>query len=119
MAKTKVLVVDDSSLTRALFEKALVEGGFDVVTASDGFEGLEKFKIESPGIILTDLMMPKLDGIEMAKNIRKINKKVPILLISSEFNKANKERAEKVGINDYVFKYFEKKELIKKLEELL
>ena len=115
----KILVVDDSKLTRMILVNTLQEGGFTVIQAENAKEGLELFKKENPDLVLTDLIMPGIDGIQMAQDIRKRNPKVPIILNSVEFNKEVKLRSQKVGINDYLFKDFEKKELIKKVKALL
>ncbi len=115
----KVLVVDDSSLTRAILIKTLMEAGHSVVSAENGRAGFEVFTVERPELILTDLMMPEMDGIELSKLIRTKDNKVPIILISAEFNKEIKVRSERAGINDYLFKNFEKKDLLRKVETLL
>ncbi len=115
----KVLVVDDSSLTRAILTKTLMEAGHSVVSAGNGKTAMDVFTVERPELVLTDLMMPEMDGIELAKLIRARDNKVPIILLSAEFNKEIKLRSEKVGINDYLFKNFEKKDLLRKVETLL
>jgi CheY-like chemotaxis protein len=114
----KILVVDDSMLTRAILVKHLSEAGYTVVEAVDGKKGLEAFELQRPDLVLTDLMMPEMGGIELAQEIRKRSKNVPIILQSVEFDKDTKTKSQKAGINDYLFKNFEKKELLKKVMEL-
>lgn len=118
MAK-KILVVDDSALTKALISKTLSEAGYEVVNAENGAQGLLVFEKEHPDLVLTDFMMPITDGLELAEKIRARDKHVPIILISVEFNKEIKDRAQRLGINDYLFKSFEKKELLRKVDALI
>ncbi len=115
----KILIVDDSMLTRAIIVKTLEDAGYQVVQASDGEKGFETFIAQSPDLILTDFIMPNCNGIELAEKIRQKNKSIPIILQSVEFDKDTKLKAQKIGINDYLFKDFEKKDLLKKVKNLL
>ena len=118
MVNGKILVVDDSNLTRVIISNTLLQAGFHPVKASSGKEGLELFEKEHPKLVITDLLMPEMDGIEFSKKLRE-KSNVPIILLSVEFNKEIKLRSQKAGINDYLFKDFEKKELVKKVKSLL
>ncbi len=119
MANQKIMVVDDSRLTRALLAHALTEAGYSVVEAANGDEALKLFDEHHPAVVITDFMMPGMDGIELARRLKSKNKKLPIILISVEFNKEVKLRSEKIGIKFYLFKNFEKKDLLKKVKAAL
>jgi CheY-like chemotaxis protein len=115
--KMKILVVDDSALTRAIFVKMLSDI-YEVITAESGDKGLEAYEKNKISLIIADFNMPGMDGIEFAGRIRQKNRKIPIILDSVQFTKELKMRAENVGINDYLFKDFEKKDLVNKIMEL-
>lgn len=116
--KLKILVVDDSALTRAIFKKMLEEF-YEVIAVGSGREGLSSFKKQKMSLVILDYNMPEMDGLEVAKRIRLLDKKVPIVLDSVHFSKDIKIKAEKIGINDYLFKDFEKKDLLNKITELI
>jgi PleD family two-component response regulator len=118
LKKVKILVVDDSALTRAIVNKMLKDN-FEIIEAHDGFQGLELFKKEKPDLVISDYMMPGMLGTELCGKIRKINSKIPIILNSVQFTKDVKKESEKLKINDYLFKDFEKKDLILKINTLL
>ena len=115
--KMKILVVDDSALTRAIFVKMLSDI-YEVITAESGDKGLEAYEKNKISLIIADFNMQGMDGIEFAGRIRQKNRKIPIILDSVQFTKELKMRAENVGINDYLFKDFEKKDLVNKIMEL-
>ena len=81
----KVLVVEDDSDTLALMKSILELSGFDVVLAADGVEGIEQARAESPDLIITDITMPNLNGIEMIHKLREMSefKTAPILAVTS------------------------------------
>ena len=85
----KILVVDDEKPISDIIKFNMVKEGYEVVTAFDGREALEMFEAENPDILILDLMLPELDGLEVARTIRKTSN-VPIIVLSakdSEFDK--------------------------------
>ncbi|WP_419785446.1 response regulator [Pseudodesulfovibrio sp.] len=82
MKKEKVLVIDDEQPTLKMFTLLLSAYGYNIVTAENGREGLEAFKRESPGLVLTDIKMPVMDGIEVLKAIKKINPQTEVIVIT-------------------------------------
>jgi len=82
----KLLVVDDEKNIVEALRAQLVKAGYEVITAHDGEEGLEKFQEEHPDLVLLDLMMPKLNGFEVLKAIRKnsTEKWIPVVIISAK-----------------------------------
>lgn len=112
--KLKILVVDDSS-TNVLMLKMLLGGmKHDVVTASDGLLGIQAFLQEDPDVILMDVMMPNLDGIEAARRIREISAVVPIIFLSAATDSGLMEQALRLG-SDYITKPIKLPQLVNKL----
>ncbi len=102
----KVVVVDDCKTTRKLLGHYLISRGYEVVFAENGLDALEKIGIDSVDLILTDLNMPYMDGIELVKTLRADPKwtNIPILMVTTEKDDAEKEKAFKAGTNGYVVK---------------
>lgn len=79
----KILLVEDESIARMMMQSILSKVYSHVVAAQNGLEGLEKFKAESPDIVITDLEMPVMTGAEMIREIRQVDETVPILVVSA------------------------------------
>jgi two-component system chemotaxis response regulator CheY len=122
MPKT-VLVVDDSAMMRKIVIKNLKECGFDVniVEASDGQEGLEKFKAGGIACVLSDWNMPNMDGLSMVREIRKVDpsKSVPIIMITTEGSADKVKEAVMAGANNYLAKPFTPERFKEKLAKIL
>uniref|UniRef100_UPI0025A99D93 response regulator transcription factor n=1 Tax=Muribaculum intestinale TaxID=1796646 RepID=UPI0025A99D93 len=93
--------------------------GYEVVIAVDGEDGLEKFKTEAADIVVADVMMPKMDGFTMAKEIRKLSPTVPLLFLTAKSTIDDVEQGFEIGANDYLKKPFELRELIVRIKALL
>ncbi len=107
----KVLVVeDDISVTRGL-SIYLKKAGYQVVSTFDGASGLEAVKKESPDFIILDIMLPKMSGYDVCKSIRAFNTRVPIILLTSKTDEADKVFGLGLGADDYVTKPFSFREL--------
>lgn len=103
----KVLVVDDSGTMRKIITRALNAVGFtDVIEAADGAEGLRVFQQHPVSLVLTDWNMPNKSGIELTGDIRASGSKVPIIMVTTEGEKARVVEAIKAGITDYLVKPF-------------
>ncbi len=103
---TKVLIIDDSSLTRQFFSHIVKAAGFTCVTAADGMEGLEKAMAEKFQIILTDVNMQGMDGYEFTRRVRQNPDydEVPIIIISTEAKELDKQKGFSAGANLYLVK---------------
>jgi len=119
--KHLVLVVDDSPTVRRLVRLVLTQGGYDVITAENGEEGLETARREAPSLILVDFVMPKMNGFEFCKNIRADSNlcNIPIVLITSKSKEVGKGFKENFGISYYLHKPFEPETLMKILKSVL
>jgi two-component system response regulator MprA len=117
---TRVLVADDSETVLLMLERRLEMEGYDVVTATDGFEALERLRDASqdPDIILLDAMMPNMSGIEVLGQLREQGSKIPVLMISAHLDAQEPDRMRSLGASDCIPKPFEWEDLIGKIEEL-
>ncbi len=104
MDKLKILVVDDEPQFVELIKMRLEDDGYDVVTAFDGREGLEKVKSESPDAVLLDILMPGLDGIKVLKKIRSKNKDLPVFIVTAFSNEERFEKARKYDVSGFIVK---------------
>ncbi len=119
--KKKILVVDDEPNILKLVSFILTNNGYEAVEASSGPECLEKVRKEKPDMIVLDVMMPKMDGFEVAKKIKSntATKDIPILMLSSKAQFEDKMKGIDSGAMDYVTKPFDKQELLEKVRECI
>jgi len=115
----KILLVEDEKDLAMIVADTLSAQGYEVAVASDGVEGLTKFKSHIPDIVIADVMMPRLDGFRMARNIRVISPDVPLLFLTAKSSVDDVEEGFEVGANDYLRKPFEFRELIARIKALL
>src|SRR5699024_3556699 len=111
----KILVVDDEKPISDIILFNLEKEGFDVVTAFDGEEALEKFESENPNLILLDLMLPKIDGLEVCRQIRKTSD-VPIIMLTAKDAEIDKVLGLELGADDYMTKPFSNRELVARVK---
>ena len=112
---TRVLVIDDDPLVRATLRAILDSAGFEVVLASDGLDGVAEFKRRRADLVITDIVMPDMEGIETIRNIRELEPTVPILAISGGGRGVSIDylrMAERLGATASLQKPFEADELI-------
>ena len=115
----KILFVEDEEDLTLIVADTLRGQGYDVITAANGIEGLEKFKTEPADIVVADVMMPNMDGFTMAKKIRKSSSTVPVLFLTAKSTIEDVEEGFEIGANDYLKKPFELRELIVGIKALL
>lgn len=115
----KILFVEDEEDLTLIVADTLRGQGYEVITAADGISGLERFKTDGADIVVADVMMPKMDGFSMAKEIRKISPAVPLLFLTAKSTIDDIEKGFEIGANDYLKKPFELRELIVRIKALL
>lgn len=115
----KILFVEDEEDLTLIVADTLRGQGYEVITAADGIAGLEKFKSEGADIVVADVMMPKMDGFSMAKEIRKLSPTVPMFFLTAKSTIDDVEEGFEIGANDYLKKPFELRELIVRIKALL
>jgi two-component system alkaline phosphatase synthesis response regulator PhoP len=118
---SKILIVDDMETMR-LYEKMILSGcGYELDTAENGLVALDKIKKDKPDLVLLDVMMPQMDGIECLKRIRKDEQskdiKVIVLTTNTEYERV--KEAFMAGCDDFITKPVNRVELLSKVEELL
>jgi CheY-like chemotaxis protein len=115
----KILVVDDNTDHRELIVIMLEAEGYEVVTAKDGSEGLEQLQANQPNLVICDVMMPGIDGIQMVKMLRQLpeQKSTPVLMITAHGDV--RESAINAGANQTLGKPFDLDELITEVRKIL
>lgn len=110
----KILVVDDSLSVRQLVSGTLEEGGYEVRDAKDGAEALEKFRRDPVDLVITDLNMPKLDGIGLIKALRALPgcRFLPIIMLTTESHEDKKQEGKKAGVSGWLVKPFRPEQIL-------
>lgn len=118
---TRVLVVDDNPVILDLLVLNFELEGFTVLQARDGLEALAMARQESPDIVISDVMMPGMDGLALAEELRSnpATSMIPLMLVSAEAQVADIERGLAAGASDYVTKPFDPFDLINRARQLL
>jgi two-component system alkaline phosphatase synthesis response regulator PhoP len=114
----KILLVDDESEILEICQDYLKASGYDVVTAKNGAQGLISARREKPDLIITDLMMPELDGIDLIRTIRK-ESNVPIIMLTARVEETDKLIGLEIGADDYITKPFSPRELVARVKVVL
>ena len=115
-----ILIVDDSRTSRKILTNILTAQGYTVVgEARDGKEGVEKFKELKPDIVTLDITMPVMDGLEALREIRELDSKVSIIMITAAGQKEKMVDAIKHGASEFITKPFAEDEVIKAVQKVL
>src|SRR5213596_1698533 len=119
--RQKILVVDDEPEAVELVEFNLKQAGFSVVSAADGAEALKKARAVLPGLIVLDLMLPEVDGLEVCKMLRRdpATKEIPIIMLTAKAAEIDRVLGLELGADDYVTKPFSPRELVLRVNALL
>jgi len=120
MAKT-IMTADDSASIRQVVKMALTEAGYAVVEAVDGQDAAEKFAASPVNMLITDLNMPRLNGIDLIKKIRATpaGKFIPIVLLTTESDGSKKDAGKAAGATGWIVKPFNKDQLLAVVKKLL
>ena len=118
MANEKILVVDDDTNICELLRLYLTKEGYQVTVANDGEEGLEKFNQVKPDMVLLDVMMPKMDGLEVCRRIRKAGN-TPVMMLTAKGETFDKVLGLELGADDYMVKPFDAKEVVARIKAVL
>ncbi|MFN2429168.1 MAG: response regulator transcription factor [Cryomorphaceae bacterium] len=119
MSKASILLVEDDPGLGFVIQDTLKEVGYTVHLCRDGKEGLQKFNSTPYDLCLLDVMMPKKDGFELARDIRKISREVPIIFLTAKSMVEDKVEGFKTGADDYITKPFSNEELLLRIEAVL
>jgi len=116
---TNILLVEDDPNLGGLLKEFLLVKNYSVVLACDGMEGLRSFNSEKFDICILDVMLPQMDGFSLAKEIRKVNKSIPIIFLTAKSQHEDKIEGFKIGADDYITKPFSMEELLYRISAIL
>lgn len=121
MGRKKILLVDDSNTVLMMEKMILNKGPYELLTARDGHEAIERATAEPPDLILLDLVMPRMNGFEACRRLREndATRAIPIILVTTRGEAENVEAGYESGCNDYVTKPINSLELLTKIENCL
>jgi DNA-binding response OmpR family regulator len=119
--RPKILVVDDEPEAVELVEFNLKQGGFDIAVAADGAEALKKARALVPNLIVLDLMLPEVDGLEVCKMLRRdsATSKIPIIMLTAKAAEIDRILGLELGADDYITKPFSPRELVLRIKRIL
>ena len=115
----KILLVDDEEMIVESIEYALAQEGYEVVKAFDGQEALQQVQLSKPNLIVLDLMLPKLSGLEVCRLLRREQNDVPIIMLTAKGEEIDRVIGLEVGADDYLIKPFSLRELVARIKALL
>lgn len=119
MMSNRILLAEDDSTLSMIISETLQRDGFTVLTATDGEDGLHKFVRYGADLIIADVMMPRMDGFEMARRIRQTDRQVPLIFLTARSEIDDIVEGFELGGNDYLKKPFKMLELIVRIKALL
>ena len=114
----KILIIEDDKSVQQLIRMYLVNDGFEVIFSMDGKEGLDKALNDTPDLILLDLNLPKIDGIEICKKVR-TNSDIPIIMVTAKIEELDRLEGLENGADDYITKPFSPRELVARVKAVL
>jgi DNA-binding NarL/FixJ family response regulator len=114
----RILIVDDDDLSLKVLTRHLSQQGYQVYTATSGAEGLERFSQDNPDLVVSDVVMPDMDGFEFCRQLRlrRVGELVPFIFLSSRGELDDRVQGYELGADDYLTKPFEPRELTAKIE---
>lgn len=121
MPKPKILVIEDDRALAKVLEYNLLQSGYEVILSSDGQDGLHQARSKSPSLILLDLMIPVMDGLEVCKRLRSSQetRDLPIIMLTAKSEETDQVVGYNLGADDYVTKPFSVKVLMERIKSLL
>jgi two-component system, chemotaxis family, chemotaxis protein CheY len=117
--KLKVLVVDDSALSRRTLRQILEPAGYEVAEAEDGLIALERYFLDKPDVVLLDLVMKGMYGLEVLTKLRELDGEAKVVVVSADIQASSRELVEQAGGRAFVNKPFDKLEILKALSTAL
>ena len=117
--KAKVLIIDDSGLTRRSLRAILEAADCEVVEAEDGLTGLEHYYVEKPDVVMLDLVMRGMYGLQVLQKLRELDAHARVVVVSADIQTSSRELAEQAGAAAFINKPFDKAEILVALETAL
>src|SRR6516164_5423790 len=119
MPLARVVVIEDEPAIRRGVVDALAASGYDAVQAADGAQGLEEALRRGVDLVLLDLLLPKRDGLDVLREVRKVRPTLPVIILTARGSEEDRVRGLKLGADDYVVKPFSARELLARMEAVL
>lgn len=117
--KQKILIVEDEQSIRTLLDYNLRQENYDTIMVADGEEAIHKVTSENPDLILLDLMLPKMDGVEVCKALRDNGIDIPIIMLTAKGDELDKVQGLEMGADDYMTKPFSPREVVARVKAVL
>jgi two-component system chemotaxis response regulator CheY len=117
--KAKVLVVDDSGLARRTLREILESAGYEVAEASDGLNALERYFIEKPSIVMLDLVMKGMYGLDVLTKLRELDPDVKVIVVSADIQTSSHELVQEAGGVSFVNKPFDRNDILTAVDDAL
>lgn len=115
----KILAIDDSETMRGMVKQTLEMGGYEVELAVDGKDGIAKFQADTFDLIVTDINMPVMDGITFIVEVRKLDKDIPVLTLTTESEDNMKQKGSEAGANGWIVKPFRPAQFLDIIKQVL
>ncbi|MCP2035159.1 two-component system alkaline phosphatase synthesis response regulator PhoP [Planomicrobium sp. HSC-17F08] len=115
----KILIIEDEHSIATLLSYNLVQAGYETIIANDGKEGYEKALTEKPSLVLLDLMLPSMDGVEVCKSLRQQKVQTPIIMLTAKDDEFDKVLGLELGADDYMTKPFSPREVVARVKAVL
>jgi CheY-like chemotaxis protein len=116
---TRILVIDDDQITRESVAEVLQEEGYEVAIAADGHEGIAQFIAFQPHLVLTDLQMPRVNGLAVIAHVQRVSPTTPIIIFTADIVIDARRQAEDLGIAGYINKPFEFTDMLDQIAKAL
>jgi len=116
---SRILVVDDSALSRRRLRQILEAAGYEVAEADDGLSALERYFIDKPDVVLLDLVMKGMYGLEVLAKLRELDANAKVVVVSADIQTSSQNLAEAAGARAFINKPFDKADILKALESVL
>lgn len=116
---SRILVAEDSRISRRVVVQALQEAGHEVIEAVNGSDALEQFTASRPDCIVSDLLMPVMEGQELLRRIREIDTEIPVIIASADVQRTSRETCEALGISGFIHKPVDRQILIETVDAAL
>jgi two-component system chemotaxis response regulator CheY len=117
--KSKVLIVDDSSMARRTMRSILESAGYEVVEAGDGLNALERFFLEKPDVVMLDLVMKGMYGLDVLAKLREMDPDIKVIVVSADIQTSSQELVRDAGGAAFVNKPFDKQDILSALDAAL
>jgi two-component system, chemotaxis family, chemotaxis protein CheY len=115
----KILIVDDSSMSRRMLRRIVESAGHEVIEAEEGAAGLERFFLERPDLVFLDLTMKDIYGLEVLARLREIDPEARVIIASADIQDSTRAMVEAAGANDFINKPFSPEKVLKSLQSVL